>query len=626
MEIDDYFFCRKNILEDSCDEFGFISEQQVLNQVLPLMLDAKLLDSEDFNDSYFLSEPENIKTNAYVINESGERLQIFIVNEDTIDENIILDDLKISERSYYENQFKRVMRLLSESIKGRFNNRLQDSDPAKTLVNHLSTEDSIEQFDTIEIFLISLSATVSFKGHEPQPRDIYFDDDKIQFTYSSSGTKKKKEFLILRRVIDLNFIYKVIQSRGNREALTVNFVKTFGYNIEVIQAANQDNFESYLCVLKAEVLADLYKRYSSRLLEKNVRSFLQFKGVNKGLRETIRTEPEKFIAYNNGLTITATKADIHHSNKKMYIESLVDLQIVNGGQTTASIYFSKKDGLDISKIKVMAKINVVKEKTESELDDLIAKISKFSNSQTKVSNVDLRSRNPQLVSLKKLSESINTPSGKKWFFERSKGEFNTELRKAGSNSARIKKEYPNDRRFSKEDLAKYYCAWGDSPYLVKKGGEKVFRYFIESISSDDESKEPIAIDRDFYETLVAKIILFRALEKIYGQGKNSIGQLRSAAVPYVLSVIYLYTDGSKNNISFDLSKIWKKEELDEDISAFFKDLLILMNELIKKYSTSDDVGEFSKKPELWKSIRSCPEVREFMTNISAVKILKKYTK
>ena len=162
--------------------------------------------------------------------------------------------------------------------------------------------------------------------------------------------------------------------------------------------------------MPAKVIAALYREFSSRLLEKNVRSFLQFRGVNKGIRETIRKEPEKFVAYNNGLTITATKAEISKSGN-ITIKSLTDFQIVNGGQTTCTIYFTQKDGFDISKVKVMAKINVAKETTEEELEVLISNISNYSNAQSKVSKVDLRSRNPQLVKLKGLSESVITPAG-----------------------------------------------------------------------------------------------------------------------------------------------------------------------------------------------------------------------
>lgn len=188
---------------------------------------------------------------------------------------------------------------------------------------------------------------------------------------------------------------------------------------------------------------------------------------------------------------------------------MTDFQIVNGGQTTATIYFTQKDGFDISKVKVMAKINVAKEATNDELEELITNISTYSNAQSRVSKVDLRSRNPQLVKIKSLSESVVTPSGLKWFFERAKGEFNTKLRIAGNNKSRYKKEYPNERRFSKEQLAKYFCAWGDQPYMIKKGGEKVFRYFIEELCGEGSFKKPIEVNRLFFEELIAKIIIFR---------------------------------------------------------------------------------------------------------------------
>jgi hypothetical protein len=412
----------------------------------------------------------------------------------------------------------------------------------------------------------------------------------------------KIEILVIKKLIDLNFLYNVLISQGNREALVIDFDSLFTDKIEVIKAAEENNFESYLCVFPARVLSELYKRYSYRLLEKNVRSFLQFKGANKGIRETIRISPEKFIAFNNGITITATSKELEIIGDKTYIKSLTDFQIVNGGQTTASIYFTQKDGFSIEKVKVMAKINVALDVTEEGLDALISDISKYSNSQTKVSNVDLGSRNPQLNKLKSLSDSIVTPSGRKWFFEKSRGEFNTKLRIAGSNKSRIEKEYPKNYRFSKEQLGKYFTAWGDQPYVVKKGGEKVFRFFIEEISGEGRSKKSIYVNRDFYESLISKIILFLELEKIYGQGKNAMGQIRSAVIPYSISIVYMYTDGAKAGKRFDLSMIWKKEKLEDSLVTFFRHLMELMNKLIKTYSESEDFGEYSKNKKLWDNI------------------------
>ena len=511
MILEEYFNYRNELLDQSKDDEGFIQENLILSQVLPSMLDAKLIDSEDFTNSYFKSTADKLKINAYSINESGERLQLFLIDENSIDLTASQDDLLISTRSSYESQFKRCTNFHNKAIKGHLNDEIQDSSPVRPLVSSVSSSQGAQQFDVVEIFLITLTSTVSKQGATTQPKRIEFDDEEIVVTYSKNRERHKKELLIKKRIIDLNFLYTVLISQGSREALTVNFEKTFGEPLYSIKAADEEYFESYLCVLPASILSRLYKEFSTRLLEKNVRSFLQFRGVNKGIRETIRKEPEKFVAYNNGLTITATNGDISFESGQYKIKSLTDFQIVNGGQTTATIYFTQKDGFDISKVKVMAKINVAKEATDEELEELISNISTYSNAQSRVSKVDLRSRNPQLVRIKSLSESVMTPSGKKWFFERAKGEFNTKLRIAGSNKRRLAKEYPTQRRFSKELMAKYYSAWGNQPHLVKKGGEKIFRYFIEKLTGEGEFKKPININRDFYEELVAKIILFRKL-------------------------------------------------------------------------------------------------------------------
>ena len=601
-DIEEYLNYRSELLEQSKDDEGFIQENLILSQVLPSMLDAKLIDSEDFTNSYFKSTADKLKINAYSINESGERLQLFLIDEYSIDLAASEEDLLISTRSIYENQFKRCANFHNKAIKGHLNDEIQDSSPVRPLVSSISSTQGAQQFDVVEIFLITLTSTVSKQGSTIQPKRIDFDDEEVKITYTKKLERHEKGLIIKRRIIDLNFLYNVLISQGSREALTVDFEKTFGNPLFAIKAADEDYFESFLCVLPASVISRLYKDFSTRLLEKNVRSFLQFKGVNKGIRETIRKEPEKFVAYNNGLTITATDGEIVFESGQYKIKSLTDFQIVNGGQTTATIYFTQKDGFDISKVKVMAKINVAKDATDEELEELISNISTFSNAQSRVSKVDLRSRNPQLVRIKSISESVLTPSGKKWFFERAKGEFNTKLRIAGSNKSRLVKEYPTQRRFSKELMAKYYSAWGNQPHLVKKGGEKIFRYFIEKLSGEGEFKKPIDVNRDFFEELIAKIILFRRLEKIYGAGKNSMGQLRSAVVPYTLSILFMITDDDKGSLSFDLLKIWLNEELENDLDAYLTQLLTLVNDLIKQYSESDDYGEYSKREEYGKEL------------------------
>lgn len=625
MEIQEYLKYRVDLLNESKDDDGFINESNFINNIIPSMLDAKLIDTEDFTETYYSTEIDGslIKINGYIINDSGERLQLFILN----DESISLDskDLEISLKEYYEGIFKKAVNFTNKAIKGHLND-IQDIGAINALINQMSSSLGADQFDVVEIFLVSATATVNNSGSIIQPKRIDFKDEKIKIKYTKNRESVEKEILLMKRLIDLNFLYSVLISQGNREALTINFEEQFDFKIEAIKAADETNFESYLCVLPATILAELYKRFSSRLLEKNVRSFLQFRGVNLGMRKTLTKDPEKFIAFNNGLTITASNKEIETIKDKVYIKSLSDFQIVNGGQTTASIYFSQKDGIDVSKVKVMAKINVAKNVSEEDLNDLISSISEFSNSQSKVTTVDLRSRNPQLNKIKALSESIITPSGRKWFFEKSKGEFNTKLRIAGqSGKNRIEKEYPKEYRFTKEQLGKYYSSWGDEPYKVKKGGEAIFRKFLEDISSE-ENERKLNIDRNFYELLISRIILFKSLEEIHGARNNAIGQLRSAVVPYTMSILFSKTEGDKKNINtFDLAKLWAKEGLEDDLKIYLKELMILVNDLIKKYAKSDDLGEYSKKKEMWDDISNSHEIKEFLNTDNSCKIFKKYS-
>ena len=619
MDIDELKELRQDLLVAAQDEERFISEPNVLEHLMPYMLDAKIIETEEYSRSYIVDSISNHKINGFQLNEAGERLQVFIV-----DENQLLDDdfdnHICTQRAYYEGQFNRALRAIKSALKGSLGKTTQLSDGSGIFTGLLQSEEGFNQIDVVEIILVSLSATANSRQGSVVPKSMYFQDDTLKISRDSV----QKELLIVKTIVDLNFIYEINSSRGAAAPLLIDFEKTFGRKIKVIEAASDTSFSTYLCVLDANIIADLYKRYSSRLLDRNVRSFLQFKGKNRGMRETIRHQPERFIAYNNGLTITATDVKIDSKKDSAQITSLTDFQIVNGGQTTASIYFSKKDGLDVSKVRVMAKINVVKDLSESAVDDLISNISKFSNTQTNVSAIDLRSRSKELVEIKRLSNSVLTPSGRKWFFERSRGELATKVKMAGSGGARIKKEYPKERQFTKDHLAKVFLSWGDEPWLVKKGGEKIFRQFMERIASEDSSEHSVTIDRDFYEPLVGKIILVNTLTTIYGQGKNSMGQLRSAAVPYCMAILYHYTDGSSSQEKFDFYKIWRAEKVPDDLLEFCEKLLLLTNSLLKKYSKSDDVPQYSKNIELWNDIKASQEANIVFEQPSAKKILSKY--
>lgn len=105
-------------------------------------------------------------------------------------------------------------------------------------------------------------------------------------------------------------------------------------------------------------------------------------------------------------------------------------------------------------------------------------------------------------------------------------------------------------------------SWGQKPFLVKLGGDKLFRYFLEDLEGDGDRIKPKEINREFYEDLISKVILFKNLEIIHGdsRGKNNIGNLRSAVIPYSLAILNKYVDDPKNKKKFNLGKIWKKRK------------------------------------------------------------------
>lgn len=615
---------RNQLFKEISDD-NSVTENDLIDYSLDVLMESKLIDNKSNNEAYIKSFIESggnkyyFKVNSYIRNETGERLQLFVVDEEGLFSSD--EDSLQSTQEYYTNVFKLCENFVSNAFKKKLKN-IPEKGFINSLVNFLGSAEGMNTIDSVDVFLISPTITYQKAGSGENLKDFEFKDSSVELTFSvlREGTKNEydeftKEIFIYRHLINVNYLYNNFLATGHRTELKIDFAEMGYPQIKATEAVNEEKFESYIAVLPATFLTSLYQKYSFRLLEKNVRSFLQFRkdGPNSGMKKTLKEEPEKFIAYNNGLTVTATGKEIDENGN---LKTLTDFQIVNGGQTTASIYFSKKEGIDVSRAYVTAKINIAKNSSEEELDDLITNISKYSNSQSKVTTVDLRSRNLQLGKIKLLSESVLSPSSKKWFFEKSKGEFSTLLRMAYSKN-NVEKQYPRERRISKEQLGKYYSSWGSQPHLIKKGGEAVFRIFIEDI----QEKE---ITKDFYEDMMGRVILFKELEEIHGTRDRAISQIRSAIIPYTVSVIYEYSDKSKGD-DFNFFKIWKDEKLVEKARTYFHSLMNVVLKAIKDNATSDDLSENSKKEDLWKKVLASQDIRTFMQSSDSVNILKTYS-
>lgn len=414
------------------------------------------------------------------------------------------------------------------------------------------------------------------------------------------------------RVVDLRTLYQM--STESLAPIDVDFQKrrakapciTLGDEYE------NDTYQPYLAIVPGWLLADLYKEYGVRLMESNVRQFLQFTGkTNKGIKETIDDHPDMFMAYNNGIAATARSLEV---DSKGNIKKIANLQIVNGGQTTASLFHARElnSSKTLDRVFVQMKISVIKK--ESEYDTIVSNISRCANTQNKVNEPDFTANDDRLVQLEKMSRYLMTPETKNrnyqtyWFFERAKGQYRNFRLKDGFTRQREKQfdlKYPKNQCFSKTDLAKYVCSYdtkyiGDimviGPHIVCRGNEKCYNEFFKHLL-------PVAskIDNIYYEDMIAKAIIFKAADRIYGtkSDQGCIGDLKKMVVPYTIALLQELTKGQ-----LDLYTIWTRQCVSLGMEELLKVMMTKINDFIITHSPSARFEEWGKKEECWKSIKN----------------------
>lgn len=399
-------------------------------------------------------------------------------------------------------------------------------------------------------------------------------------------------------VWDLDRLYRCATSGKMRETIEIDFEEKYGLTIPCIEDTPSDKYSVYLAIISGSLLAELYREYRDRLLEKNVRSFLQVKGgVNKGIRNTLREEPEMFLAYNNGISVTAESVGIvRDGSGRPSIKSIRDMQIVNGGQTTASIFNAsadKKAPADISKVSVQMKISVITD--PADMDEIVPRISLYANSQNKVQVADFSANDPFHRRLEELSRTIWSPApngGKplNWFYERARGQY-ADMLSLESTPARRKAFKDTHPLFTKTDMAKYELTWDQMPYSVSKGAQKNFYQFNQMVT-----ERKILPDEAFFRQLVAKAILFRSAEKIVQAQKY--GGYRANIVTYTLAWL-----SHKTAQRIDLERIWKEQALTPALEKEIAIVSQFVHKLIVNPPGGANVGEWCKKEKCWETIR-----------------------
>ena len=356
-------------------------------------------------------------------------------------------------------------------------------------------------------------------------------------------------------------------SGGNSEKIEIDLLSEFGSGIPSLSVnLESSSYKSFLCVIPGSYLAKLYTKYGSRILEANVRSFLQFKGVvNKGMRETLKHNPHMFFAYNNGITATAEGFEVNEKNEIIFLKNL---QIVNGGQTTAALTITNSKNLDVSldNVFVQAKLSIVDSKTSEEI---VPDIARYANTQNKVSNSDFFSNHPFHRKMAKKSIEISAPiitgqiRGTKWFYERSRGTYESAKRKTGTATKAEEKafmyEYPIHQKMDKIGVAKTSVIFDGDPHVAVRGQEAMFKHFAEKIQPQWEKNE-FDFNDSFFMEIVAKQIMFRdgrvlVMKHISG---NKIQ-------PILAYTLFMINSLSKTPLStgIDFKKIWRNQNLDD---------------------------------------------------------------
>lgn len=522
------------------------------------------------------------KLNGYSLYENYETLDLFVTiyNPDSSVQRV--------PKPEAQKAIERALKFFRNAIYGDYVNEIEKSSEIHDIAHTLSKAPEVKEYlSRVNIFLIT---------------NGFYDGD-LESKNSISG------FNIFYRTIDINYLFNL--SDKSRVPIEIDFSE-LGFDIPCIANETKNSeYQCWLAIIPGEALARIYEKYGARLLEQNVRSFLQFTGkINKGIKSTILENQKMFMAYNNGIAATANEISLSDSKdgKGRLISKVKDLQIVNGGQTTASIYhtWKKEKEMDISQVFVPVKLTIIRNKDK--FSEIVGNIAEYANTQNKVSAADLTSNRENYILLEKLSRVIWAPLGEsgiqtRWFFERSRGQYkNDRNRQLGAKQKKFDKQNPRSQMFTKEALAKYINTYGErieggnkiviGPHIVVKGASKNYAIFLSKNFKDKP-------DNYWFEDAIAKAILWRKAEKAYGVKPNAIGSMRFITVPYSIAwIAYKLED------RLDLYKIWKKQTLDDNFRQILREIMIKIDDHIKETAPGSLTSEWAKKEECWNSVKN----------------------
>ena len=510
-----------------------------------------------------------------------EVLNLFIADFDSREE------LESLTRTEVDAAFRRLAKFYAASVNGRLAEELEVTTPEYGLAQEIA--DRKDQLRKLNLFLFSERAL----------------SERIKELPSSMVEGLPATY----EVWDITRLQRLRSAQSQKEPLDLDFESLFGKSIPCIPAdLGTKAYRSFLLVMPANVIASLYERYGARLLEQNVRTFLQVRGkVNKGIRATILNEPEMFFAYNNGITATAQEVETIQTDHGLEVSRIVDLQIVNGGQTTASLFHTlKQDKADLAGVFVQMKLSVV-DATKSEV--VVPKISEYANTQNRVSAADFFSNHPFHIRMEGFSRRIWAPATEaavretKWFYERARGQYaDAQSKLTVGEKRRFQAEYPKSQMFTKTDLAKFENVWEEDPQWVNLGAQKNFAHYAERIGREWE-KSSDAFNEFYYRRAVARGIVFKATERIVSAQPWYNGGYRANIVAYTLAILAEVARRRREHVDFDV--IWRTQTVGLSTeTAIATAAAMVYDDITSPPQGISNVSEWCKREACWFRIRN----------------------
>ncbi|MCH1949197.1 AIPR family protein [Enterocloster sp. OA13] len=546
----------------------------------------------DFTSSYFEGigkQNRKLRVDGYVYDEFDKTMSLIVADYD------VLDNERVLAKTQARQLQNRLIYFVDNALNTQLHRNVEMSRSCSDLVDLLREKRSeIRKYQLLIFTTADISSTI-----------------KILESPEINNVPSECQIWNVER------LFQLCGSDIGRQVIEIDFKEYTENGIPCLEASDTvtEDFKSYLCIISGTVLADLYDKYGSSLLEGNVRSFLSTKvAVNKKIRTTILQQPERFFAYNNGISATTMGVKFESTSQGLFLVSARDFQIINGGQTTASLSNARyRDKADLNTIFVQMKLTDIAGTLENEdATTLVQNISRSSNSQNKVSDADFFSTHPFHVQMERCSQRLGARGTgglqfeTKWFYERARGQFlQKQMRMTPSQKKKFLLQNPKNQLITKTDLAKVRNTWDGLPHIVSKGAQTNFNDFAKKINDAWEKDDGLLFGDKYFQETVAMCLIFRYTESMiphqlwYQQG------YRANIVTYTIALMHRLIQIKYPKQDLDLLGIWTRQMVPVIVQNILKELSELVySKLTDPTREVENVTQWCKREGCWNSVQS----------------------